>query len=102
MDYFIDDTLGWAIELLREGQDMTEHARRFEANGTYSPLLPSTNAWCLIDFRTEKREVRANLPNMWHVLYADDFSEVIIMQPNHEKLRIRLLGDEARYYIQCI
>ena len=54
VDFFINGTLNWAVEILREGLDMKEHAERFMENGKYAPMLKYTKQWAMIDFRSNK------------------------------------------------
>lgn len=84
-DYYINTGVNWMVEILREGLNMKEHARRFEPKGRYSSFLQDIKEWLLIDFRTKKKKVRANYANMYHVQYSDDFSRFILIHPNTRK-----------------
>jgi len=52
LDFWVDNDLCWAIELLREGLAMKEHAARFETGGEYEKILKASNryvpALCLV------------------------------------------------------
>lgn len=54
LDFYINDGLDWAIELLREGDRMEKHSERF-TNGNYLKLNPK--AYVLLDFRDRKSVV---------------------------------------------
>ncbi len=95
VDFWIDDNLNWAIELLREGQDMKEHAQRFEIGGRYAPLLKRAQEWCIIDIRSEATKVRVKHPRMWHVMYTNDYKSAIVHGPNRLVEEIALLGEQV-------
>jgi len=81
-DFYINNNLCWIVEILREGIDMAEHARRFAPGGKYSVFLKKITAWVLIDFRSDKKVVRAKHKNMYHFCYNDNFSTFVVQQPN--------------------
>ncbi len=49
LDFWINSTLEWAIELLRQGDRKGEHLERFERDGVYGPLR--AKQWRVVDFR---------------------------------------------------
>jgi len=81
VDFYINDVFQWAVELLREGLDMKEHAARFTEDGAYAPMFPYVKQWAIIDFRTDKKKVRAKYPNMWHVQYNEDMTSFRVRKP---------------------
>jgi len=49
LDFWINSTLEWAIELLRQGDRKGEHLERFQRDGAYGPLR--AKQWRVVDFR---------------------------------------------------
>lgn len=74
LDFYINGSLKWAIELLRKGNKFGEHASRFNQNfGKYRSVKPS--AYLLLDFRGPKKR-RGNVQqseNRCTLYFADDF-----------------------------
>lgn len=59
LDFWINSTLEWAIELLRQGDRKGEHLQRFQRDGSYGPLR--AKQWRVVDFRLPA-DHRASLP----------------------------------------
>nr|CAG8509279.1 14246_t:CDS:2 [Entrophospora candida] len=55
IDFYVDK-LEWAIELLRDGKDMTKHSRRFEPVGKYKEIVRYAKSIAIIDIRNEKKK----------------------------------------------
>ena len=55
IDFFIPSAK-WGIELLRNGNNIEEHASRFHAQGAYGPWLKSSDMsdYIILDFRTTR------------------------------------------------
>ena len=49
VDFFVDDGLSWAIELLRDGERAYNHRYRFEPDGIYKSIVDVSNEWAAID-----------------------------------------------------
>lgn len=51
IDFFLPGP-GWGIELLRDGDRMEDHYRRFQPNGAYHPSIRgSIKDWVILDCR---------------------------------------------------
>ena len=61
---------------------MSEHAKRFKQDGRYNVFLKNIKAWVLIDFRSNKKAVRARYCNMYHFRYSDDYTTFVVQQPD--------------------
>ena len=48
IDFYVDDARDWAIELLRDGNDVEEHCRRFEADNVYGPIVKLQKSMSLL------------------------------------------------------
>ena len=59
LDFWINSTLEWAIELSRQGDRKGEHLERFGTDGVYGPLR--AKQWRVVDFRLAK-DPQAALP----------------------------------------
>uniref|UniRef100_U9TXP5 Crinkler effector protein N-terminal domain-containing protein n=1 Tax=Rhizophagus irregularis (strain DAOM 181602 / DAOM 197198 / MUCL 43194) TaxID=747089 RepID=U9TXP5_RHIID len=51
IDFYVDK-LEWAIELLRDGEDMKEHKARFEPSGEYEEIVKYAKSIAIIDIRS--------------------------------------------------
>lgn len=72
---------------------MKEHEERFEKGGMYESIVNQSNAWVIIDFRSDSKQVRGNRgPNMIHVCYSDDFSKATLLQ-NGKGALVSLKGE---------
>ena len=60
LDFWINSTLEWAIELLRQGDRKGEHLDRFGTGGAYGPLCPKQ--WRVVDFRLAEAGAKPPLP----------------------------------------
>ena len=71
LDFYVNGSHSWGIELLREGDKLQEHANRFGTGGTYSNI--PLKKWAVLDFRCQLKEVRDPKQNFWYVCYSDDY-----------------------------
>jgi DNA polymerase III delta prime subunit len=80
-DFVINGKLGWAIELLRDGNDIDEHVARMDPDsGSYRNIKPKRKA--VINFMFKKDySPRSHHPILWHVVYTPDKKMVTIFQP---------------------
>ncbi|CAG8456542.1 7508_t:CDS:2 [Ambispora leptoticha] len=91
IDFYISG-LEWDVEFLREGDDMKGHARRFSRGGSYAKI--PLKHWAIVDFRHQLRRLSCEQPNFWHVLCADDYTNVNIRRLNKQPLPTILRGDD--------
>ncbi|KAF9896594.1 hypothetical protein BX616_007153, partial [Lobosporangium transversale] len=82
LNFYVNGYRAWGIELLREGNQMAEHARRFETGGEYKNI--PLKKWVIIDFRHHSTAVREIRNNFWHALYSDDYSTITIRRLDHQ------------------
>jgi hypothetical protein len=80
-DFVINGKLGWAIELLRDGDRIAEHIARMDpGSGSYRHIRPKRKA--VINFKFEDDYTpRSHDPILWHVVYASDKRTVTVFQP---------------------
>ena len=76
VDFWISNTTGWAIELLRNGDRSAQHAERFGNEGIYSGVPMS--AFALIDFRQGQTSKVVVRPGFWYIAFDPDFSRATI------------------------
>jgi hypothetical protein len=74
LDFYVNSGLEWGVELLREGDRMENHAKRFVSGGTYEEI--PLKHWAIIDFRHISKKLQKTKPNFWHVLYDNSYGEV--------------------------
>ena len=81
MDFWITEA-NWAIELLRDGSDMREHEKRFEAGGKYADM-PYEN-FAVVDLRSPpSRSPHVRLrASSYIVIFAAGFSSATVMNGN--------------------
>jgi len=88
LDFYVNTQKKWGIELLREGTSISEHCGRFSSNGIYA-CIP-VKEFVVIDFRSDLKKARLNLPNLWTVSYSGDFSKITLERKGREKIHINL------------
>ena len=97
LDFFVDDDRRWAIELLRDGEDASDHKSRFEAGGIYVPIRKVSKKWVTIDIR------RPGLPNNnpaygadrhWINVYCQENWKSVIIDDKDEKIEVQLMGQK--------
>jgi hypothetical protein len=79
----------WGVELLREGQKISEHVARFDpSHGRYRELVSLLNDFLVVDFR--QKEPSVMLPSVLYVVYSDDFSSLTLMGNGFEQTTVEL------------
>lgn len=91
LDFYVDGDRCWGFEMLREGNRMAEHARRFENDGRYNAI--PLKEWAIIDFRHESKRVSSCRDHFWYALYTDDYTHVTIQRHGHDDVVLPLRGD---------
>lgn len=89
IDYRVVNT-GWGIELLRDGDRLTEHCNRFKPNGQYYQAIHDGDLvdWLMIDF-THRNPIKFTIvPNakLIRVVFASDYASAKILGPDNEAL----------------
>ncbi|KAF8453927.1 hypothetical protein BGX38DRAFT_366277 [Terfezia claveryi] len=90
LDFYVNGDLNWGIELLREGDRMKQHAKRFIEDGAYA-VIPLTE-WVIIDFRHHSKAVQDPRPNFLYALYEDDYNIITLKQLGHADQKLVLKG----------
>ena len=96
IDFYVNNNNKWAIELLRDGNRLQEHQKRFEKGGIYIPILKQVKKWALIDIHNSGMELPKPEERKTHDIYvicAENFESVRLIYPDREE-SVRLLGDE--------
>lgn len=120
VDFMVKDP-GWGIELLREGDRLGEHCRRFVGNGKYTPWIcdGSIRDWLIIDCRTSQprpyRESTSNLAysfccllvansdveipgtKLWRAVCASDFCSMEILDSDNQVVIPRFSLSNPKY-----
>jgi hypothetical protein len=95
IDFFVDDGRSWGIELLRDGQNASDHKGRFE--GKYKPIRKACKEWATIDIRCP------GLPNgnpaystdrHWINVYCQENWASVIIEDKDERVEVQLIGGE--------
>ncbi|RGB40290.1 hypothetical protein C1646_800026 [Rhizophagus diaphanus] len=96
IDFYVDK-LDWAIELLRDGEDMKGHKDRFEPGGKYKEIVKYAKSIAIIyirsigrvDTRNEAKKVREMKADFIYVSCSKDFDAFKIESLGKETLFIR-------------
>jgi len=107
LDFYINGSLKWMIEIVREGSNLNEHLNRFyppevkrkgkrkkSEFGIYDEI--ERNEWAVIDFRCKSTYIDPYLldeNNLWIVWYNDEFTSATIKRKGKEDLEINFMGD---------
>jgi hypothetical protein len=89
LDFYVNGELQWAIELLREGNKADDHANRFEPKGLYYIMRKKIKQYAILDFRFEDIDKEDMKEHFWYIVYASDFSSVVVKRLNEEDLEIK-------------
>jgi len=79
LDFFIDEGLDWGIELVRDGNNLLEHVKRFQKGGAYYRYELKESV--ILDFRPEKSNPQLKNyqgVSVWYVLYSTDYTKLTI------------------------
>ncbi|KAF8454718.1 hypothetical protein BGX38DRAFT_1171069, partial [Terfezia claveryi] len=90
LDFYVNGDLNWGIELLREGDRMKQHVKRFIEDGAYA-VIP-LKEWVIIDFRHHSKAVQDPRPNFLYALYEDDYNIITLKQLGHADQKLVLRG----------
>ncbi|RGB35974.1 hypothetical protein C1646_667324 [Rhizophagus diaphanus] len=96
IDFYVDK-LDWAIELLRDGEDMAKHKRRFEPGGEYKEIVKYAKSITIIDIcsigrvdtRNEAKKVQEMKADFIYVSSSKDFDAFKIESLGKEPVIIR-------------
>ncbi|CAB5393752.1 unnamed protein product [Rhizophagus irregularis] len=92
IDFYVDK-LEWAIELLRDGEDMKEHKARFEPSGEYEEIVKYAKSIAIIDIRSIGRlDTRIEAKKVWGK--KEDFIYVSCSK-DFDAFKIECLGKET-------
>jgi hypothetical protein len=99
IDFFVDDNRGWAIELLRDGDNASNHKRRFEEGGIYVPIMDASKEWAIIDIRqpslsNDKPTYSAD--HHWINVYCQNNWKSVIIEDGNEKVEVYLIGEHQK------
>ena len=85
IDFYINGELNWGIELLRKGNKIEEHMKRFEEGGKYYDLIKENR---VIDFRRGKQTNVKRYDNRVTVFFPkDDFSNCSCLFGNDKNIK---------------
>ncbi|KAJ7293189.1 hypothetical protein C8J57DRAFT_18719 [Mycena rebaudengoi] len=77
IDFYVKGTKRWGIEVLRDGDRMEEHLRRFLPGGAYDQWIQAggIQEYCVLDFRSHgvPRKEYPNHPQLFHILFSDEY-----------------------------
>jgi len=66
----------------------------FLPGGKYYPMMNDIKEWAVIDFRSDKLQIRASYNRFVHVSYSNDFKHAIMAFSSGGSQQITLIGDE--------
>lgn len=96
VDFFVNTTLNWAVELVREGSPsvIEEHLHRFTSQGKYSHL--HAKEWYVVDFRRHDQEPTIFRYHLVTVRLSEDFSFADVYFGKSGTYRLKLEGLQIR------
>ncbi|KAN0071428.1 hypothetical protein V8E54_010024 [Elaphomyces granulatus] len=89
IDFLISEP-GWGIELLRDGNKITEHCNRFRQHGKYYSWIQQgfLRDWLILDCRHDTHQRKyPNEPRLWRIVFQEDYAGIRISDCNNEKRR---------------
>ncbi|GBB99301.1 hypothetical protein RclHR1_03480005 [Rhizophagus clarus] len=96
LDFFVDDGRNWAIELLRDGENASDHKSRFEPRGIYKPIRDICKEWATIDIRCpglRNDEPKYSGDCHWINVYCQEDWKSVIIEDKHKKIKVELMGE---------
>ncbi|CAB4441285.1 unnamed protein product [Rhizophagus irregularis] len=94
IDFYVDK-LDWAIELLRDGEDMKGHKDRFEPGGKYKEIVKYAKSIAIIDIRSIGRVDTRNEAKKVREMKADFI--YVSCSKNFDEFKIESLGKEILF-----
>eukprot|EP01123_Difflugia_compressa_P010944 TRINITY_DN4145_c0_g1_i1.p1 TRINITY_DN4145_c0_g1~~TRINITY_DN4145_c0_g1_i1.p1 ORF type:complete len:566 (+),score=42.11 TRINITY_DN4145_c0_g1_i1:653-2350(+) len=91
VDFYINGNKKWAIELMREGDELGEHCLRW--TGLYA-TIPMNN-YALLDFRIHSKTPRGLRKNVWYILYREDYSGATVRRQGCTDVTVEFCGDSC-------
>ena len=87
---FLGSDIGWAVELLRDGDRAENHLARFASGGSYHCMPASQKA--VIDFYAPNQSLKEVLPGMVYVFFEPDFAAAFVHFPDGHACRVDLVA----------
>jgi hypothetical protein len=80
IDFYVNSTLGWGIELTRESLNLDAHLARFQPGGIYHGMVTSKHIkhWIVLNFCAQLPSTL--LPNVLYAVYSDAFTKFALHQ----------------------
>ncbi|CAJ0626382.1 4649_t:CDS:2 [Entrophospora sp. SA101] len=83
----------WAIELLRDSQNIKEHINRFQKGGKYDSIIDIAKEYVVINITQDKRHSSSfSGKNYIYIEFNQDFNKVVMNFPDGEKTEMSLGG----------
>ncbi|TDL14753.1 hypothetical protein BD410DRAFT_733647 [Rickenella mellea] len=89
IDFYVPK-MKWGIEIIQDGSCLAERNSRFKTKGDYGSWLNSLDMldYILLDFRQNMpNERHPGIPNLYHVVFTEMFSEFTIYNSNLDVVR---------------
>jgi len=86
LDFYIINGKKWALELLRDGQKISQHLNRIPGN--YQNV--EANQWLMVDCRVEK-EPQTKATNYCALVFSKDFKTAMCYMPGTEPKELKLM-----------
>lgn len=90
VDFYVNDSLNWLVELLINGRDIGKHISRFHKKTGLYPFLPTTES-LVVDFHLKLRKIQVRYKTyLMRIILEPDFrSATICYRDGVEKIAIR-------------
>ncbi|KAL4783696.1 hypothetical protein BJX76DRAFT_357720 [Aspergillus varians] len=97
---------GWGVEILRDGDRLSDHCNRFEPGGAYHPWIAQgyLTDWLILDFRHTVPQ-KYGIPNtkMWRIVFQDKYASAYVVDSQNEIVipEFPLLQSEIEIKVYC-
>lgn len=93
VDFYVDDKKDWAIELLRDSQNIKEHIDRFQKGGKYDSIIDIAKEYVVINTTQDKQHSSSfSGKNYIYIEFNQDYNKVVMNFPDGEKTEMSLGG----------
>jgi hypothetical protein len=76
IDFYINNDLKWAVELVKDSDKLISHLERFKS-GSYYNMIDKISEWIILDFRKTIPKIVEE--KVWYIIYNSDYTIFTVM-----------------------